>query len=89
MAPSPHFLAALAQAAPPRPGTAGGATLLLGAAVGAAIVLLFIVARMGRRWVMHDTTVRRPNADPRSRVDPWFEAGRRMNTPTDDGERST
>lgn len=80
----------LAQAPVPTPGSAGraagGATILLGAAVAGAVVLMFLIARLGRRWALRDSEPDRPQENHRSRVDPWFEAGRRIQAPADDQE---
>jgi len=87
-----HTIGWLAQAPgpSPAPGTAGravgGATILLAVAVGGAIVLMFLIARLGRRWALHDSEPDRPRENHRSRVDPWFEAGRRIQAPADDQE---
>ncbi len=58
----------------------GGASIMLGIAVGAALIVLFIAMLIVRRWALGRGSGER-REDPRARVDPWFEAGRRMQMP--------
>ncbi|MBL0921883.1 MAG: hypothetical protein IBJ10_07115 [Phycisphaerales bacterium] len=81
------FAAWLAQQAPAGRSVAplSGAAILLGAAAAAAVVLLLLTIRIGRRWITEDRPrSRRAGANHASRVDPWFEAGRRLKTPEKD-----
>jgi hypothetical protein len=65
-------------------GSLGGASIMLGVSVGAAIVLLFVSMLVVRRMALKREPLEAPE-DPKARVDPWLEAGRRLQTPEHPG----